>query len=442
MRVYKNLKYSDDFRICYGPEKDVKYPHFHKNTKIIAENAFKNSKIVFLKLPKNLDKIDKSAFESCKDLLHITFSDNIKVIEEYAFILTPFFQKTLKLPASLERLGYDAFGSTNTFDTIIIPDKLTNIGYLPYGNYKASKTHACFSTHGGDIYSKDFSKLYKKGISNTPILEGCDTIKSEAFKYYFHEDYDVILPKNISHIEECAFEGCTINSLTLPDNIYCCVDDEAFAFMECKKPLILPKNYMHQIKNGIVSSLKYINTPLKTTPDSWLIEDDGVIYSKNKTVLLYYPQYKTNKTFSVPAETTLISANAFDGNNHLEKINIAGNAKHIEHFGISNCENLKEINLKTNVTFEEFSVSGTNKLKTLNLPKNSKIELYSIIPPEANKGDIDIFMDPTDYDIYIKPYKKFVSKGLNIVKKDLDFLIESGRDFKEINKILGNELER
>lgn len=443
MKTYKNLKYNDDFTICYGPVKDIKIPHFHKNTKIIAKEAFKDSRIVFLKFPKNLKTIEASAFENCKELLRLDFSDSIEEIKEKAFFLTPIFQKTLKLPKQLRILEYGALDYTFSINTIIIQDCLMNFKYLPPAKYKVSENNANFASYNGDIYSKDFKELHKKGKENLPIHENCKTIISGAFKYYFHDTYDIVLPKSITRIESEAFEGADINSLTLPQNFYCTIHKDAFYLMNCKQPLILPENFEKSLQD-ISGVLNYIKTPVKTMPNSWIMEEDGVIYSRDKSILYYYPQFKTDTEFTIPDNTFLIASNAFKNNEYLQIINISGKSKEIQSFGISNCNSLKEINFNTPVRLNEYAISYVKSLKKIDLPKNSYFNMLSLLAPIENKEyqAIDVFIDPSDYDTYIKPYEQFMPSDINVIKKDLDFLIKQGIGFKQINKLLKEKEER
>lgn len=443
MKTYKHLKYNDDFTICYGPEKDVKIPVFHKNTKVIAKEAFKNSKIVILKLPKKLETIEENAFEGCKELLRIDFSDNITKISKNAFFLTNVYQKTLKLPKKLKNLEDQSLSMSFIVDTVIIPDNLIDFKYLPPAKYKATKDNALFKCYNGDIYTKDFKELHKKGKENLPLHEECKTIKSYAFRWYFHDTYDIVLPNNVTCIESNAFEGADLNSLSLPQNYYCSMHSEAFCLMSCKQPLVLPKNFLQTIRN-LPDVLNYIKTPLKTMPNSWIKEENGVIYSNDKTVLYYYPQSKTDTEFTIPDETSLIASYAFKENKHLQILNMSGKSKTLQKFAIINCENLKEINFNTPVNLDEYAISYVKSLKKIDLPKNSYLNMYSLLVPMENKEyqTIDIFIDPLDYDTYIKPYERFMPSDINVIKKDLDFLIEHGVDFKQINKLLKEEKER
>ena len=50
---------------------------------------------------------------------------------------------------------------------------------------------------------------------------------------------------------------------------------------------------------------------------------DGVLFNKDKTTLLYYPEDKTDASYAVPDTVTTIANYAFNGNKNLETVNIS-----------------------------------------------------------------------------------------------------------------------
>ena len=76
---------------------------------------------------------------------------------------------------------------------------------------------------------------------------------------------------------------------------------------------------------------------------------DGILYSKNEKTLVYYPEGKTEKEYSVPVGTEIIGTNCFNGNPHIETINIPNTVTQVR--GIVDCTALKNINIPDSVTY-------------------------------------------------------------------------------------------
>ena len=68
---------------------------------------------------------------------------------------------------------------------------------------------------------------------------------------------------------------------------------------------------------------------------------DGVVYSKDKTELIYYPQSKDDKEFTVPFFVEKISDHAFYDVKYLEKVIMSEGVTHIGESAFS-CSNIHQ----------------------------------------------------------------------------------------------------
>lgn len=67
--VYKGKNDTFEYFICNIQEnQNEEYSCFPEDIKIISSNAFQNSKVKIIKLGKNIETIEKSAFENCSEL--------------------------------------------------------------------------------------------------------------------------------------------------------------------------------------------------------------------------------------------------------------------------------------------------------------------------------------------------------------------------------------
>ncbi len=431
MKIYRNLKYNDDFTICYGPEKDVKYPHFHKNTKVIVENAFKESKVRILKFPKNLVEIKERAFMQCVDIKKIKFSKNLHVIGSEAFFMSKTDQRKIALPDNLLCLE-DRSLSSLFARTVILPKYINCLNNIPRGNYVISDKNRYFSCVNGDIYSKDYTSLYKKA-STHPILEGCKVIKSGAFTSFLHFYANITLPETVERIEGGAFCGAYLNSLSLPKNASLKIGDSAFEYMCLSNPLVLHDNIETSCEN--IASLFRMALINFTTDSKNLLIENNVLYSSDKSKLIFYPYNKTEETFTIPNEVKEICRNAFNSINKLQTLIIDSKEKVVfREFAIKDCRDLKEIIFKSPVVLKSFSLSGNNKIKKIDLPSTSIIEDRFMASYMLEPRRTKVLIDERDYNLD-KINKSFFEEDYEVHLKNIDFYIDQNKSFKEINNM-------
>lgn len=72
-------------------------------------------------------------------------------------------------------------------------------------------------------------------------------------------------------------------------------------------------------------------------------EIDGVLFTTDKTTLLYYPPEKNVENYIVPESVKTIGENAFKGNNKLKNIEISNNVQGIMVGAFYGCTNLREV---------------------------------------------------------------------------------------------------
>lgn len=77
---------------------------------------------------------------------------------------------------------------------------------------------------------------------------------------------------------------------------------------------------------------------------------DGVLFSKNKTVLKLYPFGRSEESYTIPDGVKLIDDSAF-WNDHLRKIILPRGLETIDTYGFACCKNLEEITLPKSLKY-------------------------------------------------------------------------------------------
>lgn len=209
---------------------------------------------------------------------------------------------------------------------------------------------------------------------------------------------NIFIPKSVTSIQMAAFYKCTgLTTITIPSNVTSIEND---AFRECLGLTTIT------IQNGITSigssafrdcsKLKSINIPASVTSiainmfvgctsltsisvdatSKYLSSVDGVLFSKDKSVLLCYPAGSL-ETYTVPASVTTIEHGAFSGCSGLKSVILPSSVTSIKNLAFQGCTNLTSISAYSAKPVDlNSSVSPFDKVNTttciLYVPVGSK----------------------------------------------------------------------
>lgn len=162
----------------------------------------------------------------------------------------------------------------------------------------------------------------------------------------------VTLPNSVTHIEDHAFTGCAaLTSVTIPAN----ADFIDWAFVDCPA----------------------LTEILVDEENPYLASVDGVLFSKDKTVLYAYPGGKAG-AYAIPNSVSHIAACAFSGCAKLTHVTISRWVRRIEDWVFENCRALTGVAIPDsveNINAEAFS--GCVSLKRVTIPDSVKRIYFS-----------------------------------------------------------------
>ncbi len=236
-------------------------------------------------------------------------------------------------------------------------------------------------------------------IKTITMPESLEYIGYEAFLGAKNLE-EVVLNEGLKFIGKQAFSGACFEKLIIPDSVIFYGEVSASTYDDLKE-LTIGANLIN-IDNLRVQNLNLesINVSEKNPVFS---SEEGVLYSKDKTELLVYPECKKDKIFEIPLFVTNIAKNSFHNIKFLEEIVFTKNIKSISVDAFENCPKLLTARFedvvmeKLNRTFnkvptiknvyfsenaqikEMFSTFGRTSIESIELPSSVRYIDYAFL---------------------------------------------------------------
>lgn len=116
-----------------------------------------------------------------------------------------------------------------------------------------------------------------------------------------------------------------------------------------------------------------------------IISVAGVLFNKNQTTLMVYPNCKEGSEYVIPDSVTRIDYFAFANSQYLTSITIPETVQIIESSTFANCSKLESINIPSGLTYiGNYAFANCDKLDNIIIP-NSVTYLGSEVFFYANK---------------------------------------------------------
>jgi len=178
------------------------------------------------------------------------------------------------------------------------------------------------------------------------------------------------IPSSITSIGHYAFDGCSsLAYLTISDGVSS-IESGAFSRCTSLTSITIP-NSVTSIGSGIFSgctSLSYINVDSNNLS---YCSVDGILFSKDKTVLIQYPVGNTTAEYTIPNSVTTIGSSAFSACGNLTSIIIPNSVTIIEYLAFYGCSGLTSVTMGNSVTgIGESAFEGCSSLTSITIPNS------------------------------------------------------------------------
>ena len=205
---------------------------------------------------------------------------------------------SIEIPDSVKGLGIAAFSCCISLKSVVIPNSVTIIG--------------------------------------VSLFDLCKSLTS------------VIIPDSVEKIGNSAFQFCqSLNSIIIPDSVKE-ISDCAFYHCDSLEYIVIPSS-VEMIGNGVFDGCTSL-VSIDVSPDNkQYCSLEGVLYDKDKTVLLKCPPARQLKEFKVPDSVITIKKGSFQDCSHIVSIVMSDSVKEID-YAFLGCISLKFINIPDSVT--------------------------------------------------------------------------------------------
>ena len=311
-------------------------------------------------ISEGITTVGQNAFYFCRGITKVNLPTSLKRINWQAFRGTTNL-KSISLPKGLEVLGERAFNASG-ITSIVIPGTVKTVGALAFFQSYIEKAtiedgveildSAAFRSCGlkeitipgsvKEIKDSCFSEIW--GLSKVTINNGVEKIDGGAF--YGTAIKEIEIPASVLTIDDSAFSGCgmiqTIN-VAMDNQNYSSQNDSLYnkdktkiirypsgkkdtefevpstvkeignsCFSSCGnlKKIQITSNVEKLATSSFVNqgNLTEINV---VSENQYYSSEDGVLFNKDKTEFIKWPQGKSLKEYTVPGTVKTIKGGSF-----------------------------------------------------------------------------------------------------------------------------------
>lgn len=295
--------------------------------------------------------------------------EGLTVTAVYPVAFQNCLSEEIVLPETVTLIREMAFYSCTNLKRITLPSNLTEVGNNAFDSCTLLET----VDTGGAV------------TIGSQVFYDCTSLKS------------VTMPEAVT-IGSDIFKNCTsLKNLTISGNCTSFGGEDEEPFLGC-------------------TSLESVTV---TSGDGIYSSENGVLFNKDKSTIILYPQAKTDKKYKAPKSVKEIGQSAFYHCKYLESADISG-VEVLKDYAFEGCEKLKKVKLSKNLTqIGADAFYGCKALTSLRfydkltyIGEGAFGECYN---ENADTDNIDPEITGTDesepHDMLIEGFKIYADKG-------------------------------
>jgi hypothetical protein len=282
----------------------------------IGYTAFSGSPATSLVLPDSVTEIGTGAFQFMTNLTEIDFGNGVETIGDYAF-----------------------WGNT-AITSITIPNSVVSIGEQAF---------------------KD-----NKSLTSLTLNTGLETIGNGAFEGCKSLN-TLQIPNSVTSIGQSPFSGASsLASVNVPDGVTS-IDGNFTSGARSLQSIHIGSGLTTMSESMFYYLKKLREITVSVNNGAYSADSGGVLFNKDKSRLIQYPQGKTSTAYVIPSSVTVVRAYAFENVANLVSIEIPESVTALGESPFYGALSLQAVNVsETNLNYNSDSGSGVllDKLKT------------------------------------------------------------------------------
>ena len=349
-------------------------------------------------IPASVTSIGNYAFYGCSGLTSITIPASVTSIAYSAFFgCSGLATVTVYAPSCT--LGFNAFSACGNLKNIYVFSDLVDDYKAAWSAYESkitAMTPVASGTCGKETPEDVTWRLEGEAGHYGLFISGTGAMADYGYSsqpWNTNKEYikTVLIENGVTSIGECAFCECNgLTSISIPASV---TSIGAEAFNDCKKltTVSIPANVttigeeafnntaltsieipasVTSIGNGVFNDCEKLTSITVAEGNANYSNDtNGVLFNKDKTTLIKYPEGNNADSYEIPASVTSICEKAFAGCEDLETVTLPANLTSIGNEAFRYCGSLQSIEIPDNVTsIGDDAFNLCSSLTTVNIP--------------------------------------------------------------------------
>ncbi len=255
------------------------------------------------------------------------------------------------------------------------------------------------TTIGGNTFT------YCSTLHSVTIPNSVTTIEFGAF-YNCSDLTSISIPNSVKSIDESAFNGCSgLTSIPIPNSVNY-IGESAFNGCSGLTSIFIP-NSVNYIGNSAFNGCSGLTEISVETNNEKYSSINGVLYSKDQTILIKYPESYETSFYEIPNSVTSIGQGAFSKCSGLTSLTIGNSTTSIGDNAFEGCYSLQNIYcMPTTPPKYDSYFSNENYMYTKLYVPIGTLSVYERVDPWRNFWNIEEYDFSGVDDITIDDYSE------------------------------------
>ncbi len=369
----------------------VRYPKVKQGSTIIIPNSVTSigeyavrgsTKLTSLDIPNNVTRIQLQAFQQCVNLNSLKIPSSVSSIENYAFRWCMNLTSVTNYATTPQTINANVFEGVDISSCTLYVQAESIEAYQAadvwkeFGNILPIEgtPEPCITASGtcgaqGDNLTWTLTCDSVLTISGTGAMDDYNAYAPWCDIYYHGAVKSVIIEDGVTSIGSSAFAYCSgLTSVTIPNSVTS-IGEYAFAFCTGLTSVTIG-NSVTSIGDHAFRDCIGLTAIDVASDNSNYCSVDGVLFNKDKTTLIKYPEGKQG-SYTIPNSVTSIRSYAFWGCNGLTSVTIPNSVTSIGGYAFDGCSGLTSVTIPNSVTsIGDFAFEYCTGLTSIEIPNS------------------------------------------------------------------------